>query len=190
MGRLIYSMITTLDGYAADRDGNFDWGVPDDEVMAALNAQTAPLGTYLMGRRMYEVMQVWETDPTLAEGSSLDREFARLWQAAEKIVYSTTLPEASTRRTRLERHFDPDAVRGMKEQSTADLSVEGTTLAAHALRNGLVDEIRQLICPVAVGGGLRFLPDLRIDLELMDVNRFSNGMVQLNYRMLNRPPAQ
>lgn len=183
MGRLIYFMITSLDGFVADREGRFDWGEPDEEVLAAINEETAPVGTYLYGRKIYELMQVWETDPTIAAGSPGSVDFARIWQRAEKVVFSTTLTETVTDRTRLLREFDPAAVRALKEQSAADLTIEGPTLAAQALRHGLVDEIGTIVCPLTVGGGLRFLPDMRLSLELTGQRSFDSGMVQLRYNV-------
>ncbi|AGF72750.1 dihydrofolate reductase family protein [Corynebacterium halotolerans] len=181
MGRLVYSMITSLDGYVADRNGRFEWAQPDEEVLAVINEQAAEAGTYLYGRRMYEMMHVWETDPSVAAQSPESAEFARIWRAADKIVYSTTLDEVSTRRTRLERSFDPQAVRELKENSPADLTVDGPTLAAHALRHGLVDQVRPLVCPISIGGGLKFLPEFRIGLRLRGEHAFSVGLVQLHY---------
>lgn len=185
MGRLVYSMITSLDGYVADAGGRFEWAVPDEEVLEAINADTEGYGTYLYGRRMYEMMEVWETDPAAAAQSPRSAGFARLWTAAQKVVYSTTLPAVVTERTRLERRFDPEGVRRLKESAGADLTVDGPTLAAHALRAGLVDEVRVLVCPVVLGGGLGFWPDgVRLDLRLRDEQRFANGMVQLGYDVL------
>lgn len=181
MGKLIYSMISSLDGYVADTEGNFDWAMPDEEVLATINDDAAGVSTYLYGSRMYEMMRAWETDPEVITQSPRSEDFARIWQQAEKVVYSTSLPDVDTARTRLERNFDPDAVRTLKLESDGDLTVDGPTLAAHALRHSLVDEVRLLVCPVAVGSGLAALPDLRLDLHLRDVRRFGNGMVQLHY---------
>lgn len=183
MGRLIYFMITSLDGFVADREGGFGWGQPSEEVLAVINEETAPVGTFLYGRKIYELMQVWETDPAIAADSPGSTDFARIWQRAEKIVFSTTLPEVATTKTRLLREFDPAAVRVLKEQSAADLTIEGPTLAAQALRHSLVDEIGTIICPLALGGGLRFLPDMRLPLELTEQRSFDNGMVQLRYNV-------
>jgi len=183
MAKLIYSAITSLDGYVADPDGNFDWAVPDDEVHAFVNDLERPTGTYLYGRRMYEVMVGWETDPALAGQSSLMRDFAELWQAAEKIVYSTTLEQVSTTRTRIERAFDPEAVRQLKAAARADIAVGGPELAAHAFQAGLVDECRLFVTPIVVGGGKQSLPDeVRLELELVDERRFAGGVVHLRYR--------
>lgn len=180
MGRLIYSMLVSADGYVADEDGNFDWAVPDEEVLAAINADTADVGTYLYGRRMYEMMHVWETDPDAAAQSDESAEWAKIWCAAEKIVYSTTLPEVWTRHTRLERGFRAADIQQLKD-TDGDLTVDGPTLAAEALRLGLVDEIHMLVCPVAVGGGLRMLPELALTLTLRSSRSFGNGTVQLKY---------
>lgn len=158
MAKLIYFAITSLDGYIADETGNFDWAAPDEEVHAFINDLERPVGTYLLGRRMYEVMAVWETDSMLADQSAVIRDYAGIWKAAEKIVYSTTLESAVTARTRIERQFDPEAVRRMKADAKADLGIGGTELAAQAIAAGLVDEYRLFIAPVVVGGGTRFLP--------------------------------
>jgi dihydrofolate reductase len=183
MARLIYSAIASLDGYVADEDGNFDWAVPDDEVHAFINDLDRPLGTYLHGRRMYETMAGWETDPTLADRSPLMRDFAQIWQAADKIVYSKTLEAVDTPRTRIERDFHPEAVRQMKASAVRDLIVGGPELAAQALEAGLVDECHLFVAPIVVGGGKRYLPDnVRLKLELLDERRFSSGMVYLSYR--------
>jgi dihydrofolate reductase len=183
VAKLIYSAIASLDGYIEDEDGNFDWAVPDEEVHAFVNDLLRPLGIYLYGRRMYEMMVVWETDPTLAERSPLMRDFAETWQAADKVVYSRTLEAVSTARTRMERDFDPEAVRQMKASAGGDISVSGPDLAAHAFRAGLVDECHLFVAPILVGGGKRSLPDdVRVRLELLDERRFGGGMVYLHYR--------
>ena len=182
MGKLIYSAIASLDGYIADEEGRFDWAEPDDEVHAFVNDLERSVGTYLYGRRLYEVMAVWETWSVEDEPPAI-RDYAEIWRAADKVVYSTTLDEASTARTRIERRFDPEEVRRMKAGSERDLSVGGAGLAAHAFRAGLVDECRLFVAPVLVGGGTRALPDgVRLGLELADERRFSNGMVSLGYR--------
>ena len=182
MSKLIYSAIASLDGYVADADGNFDWAVPDEEVHTFINDLERPLGTYLYGRRMYETI-VWETDPTLADQSPVMRDFAEIWQAADKIVYSKTLETVSTARTRIERDFDPEAVRQMKALAGRDLIVGGPELAAQAIKAGLVDEYHLFIVPIVVGGGKQSLPnDVRLQLELVDERRFGNGMVYLKYR--------
>jgi dihydrofolate reductase len=183
MAKLIYSAIASLDGYVADEDGNFEWAVPDEEAHAFINDLVRPVGTYLYGRRMYETMAGWETDPTLADRSPLMRDFAQIWQAAEKIVYSKTLESVSTAGTRIERDFDPEAVRQMKDLAGRDLIVGGPELAAQAFKAGLVDECHLFVAPMAVGGGKRSLPDnVRLKLELIDERRFSSGMVYLYYR--------
>ena len=182
MARLIYSVIASLDGYIADEDGNFDWAAPDEEVHSFFNTLERPVGTYLYGRRMYEVMVGWETDPTLAEQSPLMRDFAQIWQAADKIVYSKTLETASSARTRIERDFYPDTVRRMKAQAERDISVGGPDLATQAFKTGLVDECHLFVTPIVVGGGKRSLPnDVRLELELLDERRFEGGVVHLHY---------
>jgi dihydrofolate reductase len=182
MAKLIYSAITSLDGYVADEDGNFDWAAPDEEVHAFVNDLERPIGTYLYGRRMYDVMAYWETADTSDEVPRVMRDYAQLWQAAEKIVYSKTLETASSARTRIERDFDPDAVRRRKAAADRDLSVGGPELAAEAIRAGLVDEWHLFLNPVVVGAGNGALPgDLRIELELLDERRFGNGVVHLHY---------
>jgi dihydrofolate reductase len=183
VAKLIYFAITSLDGYVADEDGNFDWAVPDEEVHAFINDLARPVGTYLYGRRMYETMVGWETDPTLADRSPLLRDFAEIWQAADKIVYSKTLEAVDTARTRIERDFDPEAVRQMRALAGRDLIVGGPELAGQAFEAGLVDEMHQFVVPMVVGGGKRSLPDdVRLKLELLDERRFGNGMVYLHYR--------
>ena len=183
MARLIYSAITSLDGYIEDEGGGFDWAVPDEEVLAFINDLERPFGTYLYGRRMYEMMVGWETDPSIAEQSPLMHDFAGIWRAADKVVYSRTLETAATSRTRIERDFDPEAVRRIKAAAGRDLTVGGPDLAAHAFRAGLVDECQLFVAPIAVGGGKRSLPtDVRVRLELLDERRFGNGMVYLRYR--------
>ena len=182
MAKLIYSVIASLDGYVADEAGDFGWAVPDEEVHAFINDLDRPLGTYLYGRRMYETMAGWETDPTLADRSPLTRDFAELWQAADKIVYSGTLEAAPTARTRIERDFDPGAVRRMKASAGRDLIVGGPNLAAQAFRAGLVDECHLFVAPIVVGGGKRSLPaGVRVKLKLLEERRFEGGMVYLHY---------
>ena len=176
MAKLIYSAIASLDGYIADEDGNFDWAVPDEEVHAFVNDLARSLGTYLYGRRMYEMMVGWETDSTLAEHSPLMRDFAETWQAAENVVYSKTLEAVSTASTRIERDFDPEAVRRMKALAGRDLNVGGPELAAQAFKAGLVDECHLFVAPVVVGGDKRSLPDnVRLKLELLDERRFGRA---------------
>ena len=183
MAKLIYSGITSLDGYIADADGNFDWSMPDEEVHAFVNDLTRPIGTYLFGRRMYEVMVVWEELADDPELPAVEQDFARIWQNADKIVYSTTLVKVPSARTRIERSFDPEEIRRMKASAERDLVVAGAELAAHALRAGLVDECHLLVSPVMVGGGKRFLPDgVRMQFELLEERRFGNGVVFLRYR--------
>jgi dihydrofolate reductase len=183
MARLIYSAITSLDGYVADQDGNFDWATPDEEVHTFVNDLERPIGTYLYGRRMYEVMVFWETAHAVADQTPFVRDFAQIWRAADKIVYSTTLETTSSARTRVERDFDPEAVRQMKATAEHDLSVGGPALAAQAIKGGLVDEYHLLVTPVVVGGGTQSLPnDVRLKLELLDERRFDNGVVHLHYR--------
>lgn len=182
MGKLIYSMITSLDGYVSDRDGNFGWGAPEEESHEFMNDRMRSFGTYLYGRRMYEVMAYWETAHTVPDQPPFILECARIWQAADKVVYSTTLNEVSSARTRIERTFDPEAVRKLKAESELDITVDGPHLAAHAIRAGLVDEYQLIVGPAIVGGGNPFFPDdVRVDLELLDERRFSNGVVYLRY---------
>jgi dihydrofolate reductase len=181
--KLIYSAITSLDGYIADKDGNFDWAMPDEEVHTFVNDLERPVGTYLYGRRMYEVMVGWETAHTLADQAPYALDFAEIWQAADKVVYSSTLETVSSARTRIERDFDPEAIRQLKATAGRDMTVGGPNLAAQAFTAGLVDECHLFITPVIVGGGKRALPnDVRIQLDLQDEHRFGNGMVHLRYR--------
>ncbi len=183
MARLIYLAITSLDGYIADEDGNFDWAAPDEEVHAFVNDLERPIGTYLYGRRMYEVMAVWETAHTFVGESPVMQDFAAIWQSADKIVYSRTLETASSARTRIERAFDSEAIRQMKAQAERDISVGGPDLAAQAIKAGLVDECHLFLTPIVVGGGKHSLPNnSRWKLELLDERRFGNGMVHLHYR--------
>jgi dihydrofolate reductase len=180
--KLIYSTIASLDGYVADAGGNFDWAAPDEEVHGFVNGLERTVGTYLYGRRMYETMVAWETldaEPGLAP---VMRDFAQIWQAADKVVYSTTLETAPSERTRVERAFDPEAVRQLKASAARDVSVGGPGLAGQAIAAGLVDEFQLLIAPAIVGGGNRSLPDgVRLDLELLAQRRFGNGVVFLRY---------
>ena len=180
MAKLIYSAIMSLDGYTADEDGNFDWAEPDEEVHTFLNDLERPVGTYLYGRRMYEVMVPWET---VTDQAPHTRDFAEIWRAADKVVYSRTLEAPSSTRTRIERDFDPEAVRQMKATAARDLTVGGPELAAHAFRAGLIDECHLYVAPIVVGGGNQALPDkVRVRLELKDERRFGNGVVYLRYR--------
>jgi dihydrofolate reductase len=182
MARLIYSAIASLDGYVADEDGRFDWSAPDEEVHAFVNDAERPVGTYLYGRRMYDVMAVWETMPDGPDEHPAIRDYAAIWRAADKVVYSRTLEAPRTPRTRIERDFDPAAVRAMKEAAAADLSVGGPELAAQALRAGLVDEVHLFLSPIVVGGGNPALPSgLRVALDLLDERRFANGVVHVAY---------
>ena len=182
MAKLVYTFIASLDGYIEDAAGNFDWAAPGEEAHGLANELSSDVGTYLYGRRMYETMAVWETDSALAEHSPVTREFAAVWQAAEKVVYSSTLAEAPTRKTRIERRFDADQVRQLKTAAESDLAVGGAELASQALAAGLVDECHAFLAPAIVGGGKRALPDdVRLDLELTDQRRFDDGMVYLRY---------
>jgi dihydrofolate reductase len=183
LARLIYSVIESLDGYIADENGNFDWAAPDDEVHAFVNDLERQIGTHLFGRRMYEVMVYWETAHMLAGQSAVELDYAGLWQAADKIVYSRTLEAASSARTRIERDFDPSAIREMKASAQRDVSVGGPDLAAQAIKAGLVDELHLFVTPVVVGGGKQALPNnFRLNLELLDERRFGSGVVHLHYR--------
>ena len=184
MARLIYVSNVSLDGYIEDVHGSFDWTAPDDQLFTFLTDLVRPIGTYLYGRRMYETMAPWETEPALAAQSELMADFANAWQAADKVVYSTTLDAVSTDKTLLEHTFDPASVRDMKASATSDLTVGGAHLAAHALVAGLLDECLLFIRPVLVGGGRPALPsDTRIQLELLDDRRLSDGVVYLRYRI-------
>jgi dihydrofolate reductase len=183
MAKLLYVMNVSLDGYIADEDGKLDWTAPDEEYYSFINDLLRPVGTYLYGRRLYELMAVWETDPAAAAQSPAAREFAAIWQAADKVVYSRTLAATSTTRTRIERDFDPEAVRRLKAAAGRDLTVGGPDLGAQASTAGLVDEVHLLVWPVVVGGGKHFLPDrARLQLELLDERRFGSGVVYLRYR--------
>jgi dihydrofolate reductase len=184
VAKLIYTAIASLDGYIEDEDGNFDWAEPGEEVHAFINDLERPVGMYLYGRRMYETMAGWETDARLAARSELARDFAHIWQAADKIVYSRTLETPSTARTRIERDFDPQAVRQLKASAARDLTVGGPELAAHAFKAGLVDECHIFLAPIVVGSGKRAVPkDFRLELDLLDQRRFASGMVHLHYAL-------
>ncbi len=184
MAKLIYSAITSLDGYVADEDGIFDWAAPDEELHRFVNDLERPIGTYLYGRRMYEVMVVWETMHTVADQPPVVQDFAQIWQAADKIVYSTTLETVASARTRIERDFDPDAVRQIKATAGRDITMGGPELAAQALKAGLVDECHLFVAPIVVGGGTPSLPSkVRLTLDLLDERRFGNGVVHLHYRI-------
>jgi dihydrofolate reductase len=184
-GRLIYVVNCSLDGYIEDADGGFGWSEPDEELHQFFNDLLRPIGSFLYGRRLYETMAVWETDPSLAAESPVMADFAAVWQDADKIVYSTTLQAPITERTRIERVFDPDAVRGLKAAAATDLLIGNATLTAHAFRAGLVDEIHLVVAPVAVGGGKPALPGgVRLALELVEVRRFQGtGVVSLRHRV-------
>jgi dihydrofolate reductase len=183
MAKLIYATNMSLDGWTEDARGGVDWAPPDDDVFTSITDLMRSAGTYLYGRRMYESMAVWETDAGLAARSGLMSDFADAWQAADKVVYSTTLATVPTANTRLERHFDPTAVRDLKAAATSDLIVGGPNLAAQALKAGLVDECRLFVWPMFIGGRKPALPtDARVDLELLDEHRIGNGVLQLSYR--------
>ncbi len=182
MARLIYSAIASLDGYVADEEGNFEWAAPDEEVHAFVNELERPVGTYLYGRRMYETMVFWETVDTGPEQAPVMRDFAELWRAADKVVYSRTLDEATSAKTRIEREFDPEAVRELVASSSRDVGVGGSELAAEAFQAGLVDECQLFLAPVVVGAGKRALPDgVFARLDLLDQSRFDSGFVYLRY---------
>ena len=182
MGRLMYSAIASLDGYIEDEHGRFDWSAPSEEVHAFVNDLERTLGTHLYGRRMYDVLAAWET---MDDPQPEMRDFAEIWRGADKVVYSRTLEEPRTKRTRIEREFDPEAVRALKEAAADDLSVAGPGLAAQALRAGLVDEIDLFLSPIVVGGGNPALPSgFQIPLELAGERRFPNGVVYLHYRVV------
>jgi dihydrofolate reductase len=184
MAKLVYSAITSLDGYIEDEDGNFDWAAPDEEVHAFVNDLERPVGTYLYGRRMYETMVYWETARTLPDEPPVFRDYTAIWQAADKVVYSKSLATVSSDRTRIERDFDPDAIREMKASAVRDISVGGPGLAAQAIKAGLVDEFQFFVSPIVVGGGKPSLPsNVRLKLELMAERRFGNGVVYTRYRV-------
>jgi dihydrofolate reductase len=183
VAQLIYSAITSLDGYVADADGRFDWAEPDEEVHSFVNDLQRPVGTYLYGRRLYQTMVYWETAHTLADPPSFIKDYTEIWQAADKVVYSKTLETVASARTRIERDFDPEAVRRIKMSAERDITVGGADLAAQAIRARLVDEYHLFVTPIVVGGGTPFLPDnVRVELDLRDERRFANGVVYLHYR--------
>jgi dihydrofolate reductase len=183
MAKLIYDAFTSLDGYVADENGNFDWVELDEEVFAFINNRERQIGTYLFGRKMYETVAVWETPDVIPHRTAAMLEFAPIWQAAEKVVYSTTLRTVSTAKTRLERTFEADVVRELKAGATRAVAVGGPTLAAQAIRAGLVDEYHLLVAPIIAGSGNPYLPGkVAVKLELLDEHRFDNGMVHLRYR--------
>ncbi len=184
MAKLIYSAIASLDGYVEDEQGKFDWAAPDDEVHGFVNDLERPVGTYLYGRRMYETMVFWETVDTSGDQSAA-RDYAEIWRAAEKVVYSRTLRTVSSARTRIERDFDAAAIRQLKESSASDISVGGAELAGQAMAAGLVDECSLFLGPIVIGGGKRALPDgVRAELELVAEHRFRSGVVHLRYRVV------
>ena len=183
MASLIYGSLVSLDGCVADESGKFDWAVPDEEVHAFINELERSIGTHLYGRKLYETMAAWETPEVIPDPTPAIQEYAQIWATTDKIVYSSSLADVSTARTTLVRAFNPADVRRLKEQSNRDLSIGGPTLAAHALRAGLVDEVQVYVAPIIVGGGTPFLPDgIRLSLELQDERRFGNGMVFLRFR--------
>jgi dihydrofolate reductase len=200
MAKLIYSSIASLDGFVADEDGEFDWAAPDSEVHAVVNELERPIGTYLYGRRMYEVMAGWETASTSADRPAVSRDFAQIWQAAQKVVFSRTLDHVSTARTRLERELVPDAIRELKDRSDSDLSIGGPGLAASAFAAGLVDECHLFVTPIIVGGGTRSLPaGVRAGLELLGTTARSDTRVRSPrdeqprdrvLRLARRPPLR
>ena len=184
MANLTYAINMSLDGYIEDETGNFDWAVPDEEIHTFFNDLERPVGTHLLGRRMYETMVVWEDPSTVAGEPPVMHEFAEIWQAAEKIVYSRTLANVSSARTRIEREFDADAIRHLKATAGREVSIGGPELAALAIRASLVDELHLVVWPVVVGGGKRALPgEVRLHLELLDERRFGGGAVHLHYRI-------
>jgi dihydrofolate reductase len=182
VARLIYSTIASLDGYVADADGNFDWAAPDEEVHAFVNELERPIGTHLLGRRMYETMVFWETVDTGPSQAQVMRDFAEIWRAADKVVFSRTLEQVSSARTRLVREFDPEAVRELIASASSDVAIGGPELAAEAFRAGLVDECQVFLTPVVVGAGKRSLPDgVFARLELLEQRRFGSGFAYLRY---------
>jgi dihydrofolate reductase len=184
MASLIYSAIASLDGYVEDKEGKFDWAAPDEEVYAFVNDLERPVGTHLYGRRMYETMVYWETVSTGGDQAAVTRQFAEIWRAAEKVVYSRTLQTVSSERTRIEREFDASAIRRLKESSRSDITIGGAELAGRAIAEGLVDECHLFLGPVLVGGGKRALPaGVHAELELLDERRFGSGVVYLHYRL-------
>lgn len=185
MAKLIYSAITSLDGYVEDEDGNFDWAAPDEEVFTFVNQLERPVGTYLFGRRMYETMLFWESAHTLPDEPPVVRDFAGIWQAADKIVFTRTLEAPSSARTRIESVFDPALIRQIRASAKSDMTVGGAELAAQAFRAGLVDECHLFLNPIIVGGGKQALPsNIRTQLALLDERRFGNGVIHLHYRIL------
>jgi dihydrofolate reductase len=182
MGKLKYAIITSLDGYVADEDGNFDWAMPSEEVHAFFNDIVRNVGTSLIGRKMYEVMKVWDTIPTDGDSPAMN-DYAKMWRTIKKVVYSTSLTEVTTADTSLERSFDPSAIQKLVAESDKDFDIGGPHLASTAIKAGIVDEYHQIIVPVIIGGGNYWLPkDVKSELELVDVRKFENGFVHLQYR--------
>jgi dihydrofolate reductase len=189
VAKLIFSAITSLDGYVEDERGNFDLGAPDEEVHSFVNDLERPVGTYLYGRRMYETMVYWETAQALVDQRPCSREFTEIWQAADKIIYSESLKIVSSAKTRIERRFDPKAIQRMKSIQERDITVGGPNLAAQAFKAGLVDEYQLFLTPVVLGGGKPSLPnDLRVECELLSERRFRSGVVFLHYRIAMADP--
>ena len=183
MGRLVYSAIASLDGYVNDASGDFAWAMPSEELHGFVNDLERTVGTYLYGRRLYETMQVWEDFPGIEDEPPVMQDYAEVWRASDKVVFSTTLPEVATPRTRLERTFDPVAVRAMVDELDTDVSIGGPTLASHALRAGIVDELHVFLLPVVVGGGTSCWPSgARLDVELVEEGRFPDGTIHLHHR--------
>jgi dihydrofolate reductase len=190
MAKLIYSAIASLDGYVEDASGGIEWAAPDEEVHSYVNDLERPIGTYLYGRRMYDTMCSWETVGTGIDEDPVSRDFAEIWRGADKVVYSRTLREPSTPRTRIEREFDAAPIRELKESATRDITVGGAELASHAFAADLVDECHLFLHPILVGGGKRALPDgVRVHLELLDHDHFHSGVVHLHYRVIGRAPG-
>jgi len=188
MGKLIYLISTSLDGYVADKNGKFDWSMPSEESHAFVNDTLRNVGTILMGRNLYETMKVWDEIPTEGTGGPMDgpspamNDYAKIWKAAKKIVYSTTLSEVTTADTTLERSFDPSAIQKLVAESDKDFDIGGPHLAAQAIKAGIVDEYHQIIVPIIIGGGNYWLPkDVKIQLKLADLRKFENGFVHLQY---------
>ena len=185
MAKLIYSALTSLDLFVADKTGNFDWAAPDEEIHTFVNDLGRPIGTHLYGRRMYEVLVAWESDDIVVGQPPLIADFASIWRGADKIVYSRSLESVSSARTRIERDFDPEAIRAMKASADRDISIGGPELAAQALRAGLVDEIHLILNPIIIGSGNPALPDdLRVRLQLLDERRFGSGALYVRYRTI------
>jgi dihydrofolate reductase len=183
MVQLIYSVIASADGYVEDAAGTFDWAAPSEDLLSFINDLERPVGTYLYGRRMYQTMRYWETAGTVPDQSPSFREFTSIWQSAEKIVFSKTMESAPSARTRIERNFDPDAVRQLKSTTERDMTVGGADLAGQAIKAGLVDELQLILVPVIVGAGKQALPaGVRSDLELLNTRQFACGAVYLRYR--------